>query len=430
MVDVAPTPLFHDPWLEPRGQGIQAIADAVAARLEAHLQTTARKPRTDIVSRRRTVVENLVCNLAVLVLSPEYEPQKRLAIDTARIKATRYDRSDFPQRPLGEVLRALEDCGFIHRTPYVFKQARTQVEPSAALWEELVQRASLAEVGRVQGAETIYLAARKEEGDGPRRRFADERLPKVLLHYEETDVSIALREQMETINAHLNRHVIALGNCVQPPVHLVRWFLLRSGKDPVSFNLMGRLAQGWWMQLEKTQRHRITIDGETLVDLDWQAMWAYLLYLRAGLQLPERDPYGIPGLEQHRAGAKLGFLTMVARTGPLRRLSPKLKQALPGGWDSKRFVSAVHARHPLLAPYFGQDLAVELMATESRVLVRLLLDLADKGIPFLPVHDGGMCRASHKNTVRQAMESATMRELGVVLPVIEKPIYRPAIEAA
>lgn len=428
---IPPTPpvLFHDPWLTPRGAGMEALAATIAQRLEDHIRTTPRKPRNDIVAARRTIIENLVCNLAVLLLSPDFMPDRRLAISTKKHRQGRYDRPDFPQGPLAQTLRGLEEIGVLERHAYVFKRSHTTVAPTSFVWDAFeAHRVELAEVGRKPGAETIWLGARDEDGSG--RRYYSERRPKKRRDYEDTPTTNLLRSQMATINEALNRHSLRLGGNAQPPVHLVRWFLLRHRDDPPEFNLMGRLAQGWWMVLPKSQRHLISIGGQEIADLDWQAMWAHLLYLRAQLPLPSKDPYAIRGLEQNRTAAKLAFLSMVARDGPLLRLSPALKQKLPEGWDARKVVDAVTSRHRPIAHMFGRDLGVDLMATESSLIVGLMLDLAEKGIPFLPVHDGGMCRRGDRDEVARAMNRVSQRELGVVIPVVEKAIPQPMEKAA
>jgi len=428
--DITPTPRFHDPWLTASGEALKAVGMAMANSVEGQLGRDGRRTRQDIAARRLTLVENIAANLVVLTQSPDYEVGKRLAISTNKHRVSRYDRPDFPQRPLAGVLKTLDRSGLIHHTPHEFKRAYTTIAPSARFWEMVQEcRATISDVGRAPGAETIWLGARKDNEEG-KPRFFGERQPKVLVQYEDTPETIRLREEMETINACLNKHVVAFAGVRQPPIHMVRWFLLRRPSDPIAFDLVGRLAQGWWMSLPKEQRYLVTIDGEDTVDVDWQGMWAQLLYVRAGLPLPGFDPYAVPGLERHRAGAKTAFLSMVARKGPMVRLTKKLKAELPEGWDSRQVVQAIEQRHVPIKHYFGQDLAVDLMAMESRILVRLLLDLASNGIPFLPVHDGGQARRRDRDAVMEAMRRVSTEELGVELPVVEKPIWRPSAVAA
>lgn len=65
------------------------------------------------------------------------------------------------------------------------------------------------------------------------------------------------------------------------------------------------------------------------------------------------------------------------------------------------------------------------MATESRIMVALLLRLESLGIPAMGLHDGIQVAVSNKEKAAEAMEEVSERLLGVALPVTEKPIKRP-----
>lgn len=64
--------------------------------------------------------------------------------------------------------------------------------------------------------------------------------------------------------------------------------------------------------------------------------------------------------------------------------------------------------------------------TDSRILMALLLDLADKGIPALPMHDGINVKTSDREAALEIMQSVSAKLLGAALPVKEKPIMCPA----
>ena len=161
------------------------------------------------------------------------------------------------------------------------------------------------------------------------------------------------------------------------------------------------------------------------MDLDFTAMFATLAYLRATGSLPDGDPYAIRGLEEHRDGAKMALLSLLSRSGPMKALAPELKSALPEGWTARRLVEAVTRCHPAIVHLFGTDVGVELMHQESSVLMAVLLDLANRGIPAMGMHDGFQTRQSDRETAIHVMQSVSARLLGVALPVKEKPIWRP-----
>lgn len=65
------------------------------------------------------------------------------------------------------------------------------------------------------------------------------------------------------------------------------------------------------------------------------------------------------------------------------------------------------------------------MATESRIMVALLLKLETLGIPAMGLHDGIQVAVSNKGKAVEVMEEVSERLLGVALPVKEKAIRMP-----
>lgn len=415
--------IFLDPWLTSKGLPLAAIADHLQVLTTPSSPSRIRSERKDATLRRRFLMGNIAANLAHLALSPSREAGQLLSISTAKAAPTRYDRPGYPQRMLADVVRSLEEVGILTRNPYVFKQRTTTVEPTPAFIDLLERHGvRLRDIGRDAGGETIWLRAREEAPENEWKRNAP--LEKRLVSYEDTEETLQLRAEVERIAEVLNRAEIAYAG--EPMgFALRRSFLLRSPNAPQAFNLNGRIGGGFWQNLKKDKRHLITIDGEDIADLDFVSMFAMLAYLKATGSLPEGDPYAIPGLEEHRDGAKLALISLLSRSGGLKLLAPKLKAELPEGWTARQLVEAMTARHRPIAHLFGTDIGVELMHTESRVLMAVLLDLAGKGIPALPMHDGLNVRASDREEALTVMQSVSAKLLGVALPVKEKPIWRP-----
>lgn len=104
----------------------------------------------------------------------------------------------------------------------------------------------------------------------------------------------------------------------------------------------------------------------------------------------------------------------------MKSLPHRLKTQLPDGWTARRLVAAMADRHPHLAPLFGKDVGLELMFTESRILLAAMSRLLDQGVAALPMHDGMMVARGSSDAARKAMEEASMQELGSTLPVAVK----------
>ncbi|GGA82997.1 hypothetical protein GCM10011385_41490 [Nitratireductor aestuarii] len=323
---------------------------------------------------------------------------------------------------LKEVVAALASAGMLTVEPYVYKQRTTTVEPTTEFLELLVSYGiRLADVGREAGGETIWLVART---GGP--RFYNQPLPKCLVHYEDTEETTRLRHEVATITDMLGGAGVTYDGEAVGPLFLHRSFLVRSPEAPAEFNLNGRLWGGFWQTLDSEKRHRITIGGEGITDLDFAAMHPTMAYLQVTGRPPSGDPYDIPGLEEHRSGAKQAMASLLSRTGPMLSLAPKLKAKLPEGWTARQLVEAISGRHPAIAHLFGTDLGGSLMHMESRILMAVLLELARRGIAALPMHDGIQTKLSDAEEAMEVMQSVSEQMLGVALPVKEKPIWRPS----
>ena len=178
---------FLDQWLMPRsGRPLDEIAQTIAEDVE---RTFSHRTRQDAAGRRGQIVKNVVANLADVILLPGAKPEDRLAVSTDRSKPTRYDRAGYPYRNKGAVLQALEEAGYIHKHPYVFKQRETTVEPTAELSKLFSSHGVRpAHLNRDQGGETIWLAARTG-----RRHFGPTSPPaNRIIGYEDTGESLSL----------------------------------------------------------------------------------------------------------------------------------------------------------------------------------------------------------------------------------------------
>ena len=417
-----PPSIFMDPWLTAEGDALKQLSEIVVEAVERTISTQlTRQARSDAIARRRLVVENIMANATILALRPDIDFTHHLAIATEKRKPTRYDRADYPQNLLAPILIALDGQGIVKRHPYVFKQRTTTVELEADLLAAIGLRGvSLSDVGRKHGAEPIWLNARTGETD-----FRNHAPLKHRVSYNDTSESETLRREMLRVNEFLTQSDFRFAGERQGPVALRRIFLLRSLNDAHAFNLSGRLFGGWWQDLKSELRHLITIGSEPIADLDFASCFANLAYICATGRTYDGDPYDIPGLEMHRGAAKMAMLSLLSRSSDMRRLSPQLKAALPEGWTAKQLVEAFSHRHPVLVDSFGRDIGVELMATESKIMVALLLKLETMGIPAMGLHDGIQVADVDKGKAMEAMYYVSERILGAPLEVAEKTILRP-----
>lgn len=400
---------MFDPWVDV-SPPLAATTGPIFRQVFSALLPKDRKARSDLVQGVSAIVPAIVGNL--LKLHRERSEGSRLVMDMNRRTRTRYDRRGF--RKLPEVLAVLEGAGWIVRHDAVFRQRRTTVEASDRL-KQLLSGVSLSDIGRAEGEEIILLTARPEE-----RRITGRRQPNRLVDYRDTEESIRLRVEMEEINRFLSAHSVVLEGSPQPAFRLYRIFLMRNASDPVHFDLHGRLYGGFWINLKATERQRLRIDGEPVADLDFASMFPHLAYRHVGTKPPPGDLYAVPGLEGYREGAKAGLSALLSYGSEMKSLPPRLKSKLPGGWTASRLKQGFAAHHPALVALFERDFGLDLMFTESRILLAAIRRLMAQRIPALPMHDGMMVSRSKAEYATEAMGDAAEEVIGIRLPISVK----------
>lgn len=188
-----------------------------------------------------------------------------------------------------------------------------------------------------------------------------------------------------------------------------------------------------WQNIKSEARKVLTIDGESVVELDFKTLHPAILYAEAGVPMPA-DCYDIDGWP--RALVKEAMLTLInaptinkARfsiahsdgrkkdkdTGQ-RITSPddkKLMQVLtePGSQEALHLASdlidAIKQKHTPIAGAFHSDAGARLMRIDSDIAEAVMGTLiARKGIVTLPVHDSFLVPASKRDELEQAMAQA------------------------
>lgn len=403
--------LHFQPWLAIReGSPLAAIAGEVFASIPQPAITPGRKHRSDAVERRRLALWTVMANLAALC----FDPQGRdgLAVLLEKRGLNRYDRRDVGPDAIAAAIHAVHLLELVTVVPGVRHKTASTLALSDSFRRHLVSRgASMRDVVQAPGAESILLRPRRE-AQGPRTRK--------LLDYPDDAVTLGMRADMGRINDAINGGGLCLDGLPVPPTHLVRIF--QAGANP-AWSLHGRLYRGLWLDMPRSQRHRLTLGGQPLADLDFSAMFTRLAYVKAGVAFPEdEDPYAVEGLEAYRPQVKQLLTSLFFRPPgkPARRLPKGLQ--LPEGWTMARFVEAVSRRHPALVPLFDTEAGFEFFAMESAVMVAVLLELLQNRVVGLPCHDGLLVAQDHKELAAETMGRISFELLGRSFPITEKAL--------
>jgi hypothetical protein len=150
----------------------------------------------------------------------------------------------------------------------------------------------------------------------------------------------------------------------------------------------------------------VTIDGDSVVELDFVAMHVAIAYALAGV-LMDGDPYDIPHWK-NRKRVKIALLTSFnARTEQKAIASltdtREGKPACASRKEAARLLDAIKDRHHVIAHFFGRDAGMRLMNIDSRIMLAAVEYLMERGIKCIPVHDSIVVPAKHEGVAMEAL---------------------------
>jgi hypothetical protein len=170
-----------------------------------------------------------------------------------------------------------------------------------------------------------------------------------------------------------------------------------------SFGLGGRFYGGWWQNISKDFRQRITTNGSPTVELDYPRLHPTFLYAQSGRAL-QGDPYEIAGWD--RTQTKIAFNTLVnagTRIAAVRSIANRIGG--DGAYDkAEKLVSEIEVKHRPIAQFFGTGAGLRLMRRDSDLADGLMLRLIrKKGVVALPIHDSFIVAEGEKAELMEAM---------------------------
>lgn len=422
--------VWFDDWRGIQGEALLRLKAEIVAGVDAaevaggHRQ---RKRRPVDQANHELAVEVVVANLAYAALNPP--PTGRLAILTGngRVGATRYDNTALG-KPLRSLLYRLDEAGVLTLRGSSQRLEASSIAPSEAFARRVSEAgASLSDFGRIKGEETIVLKRKRKQAgsDTGTRKLVD---------YAETNETMGMRRQVDALNDFVAVADIAFIDDGQGRIDVFDRFQRRQfstvahDSDEPAFHLTGRLFGGFWQTLKSARRSNIRIDGEPVAVLDYSSLYPRLAYAHTGAVPPAGDIYAIDGLTGHRKSVKKALNCLMMDDFHRSRWPTEFTSGsadedddpsvlLPSGWGVKRFKQALHRRYPALAPCLGKGLGLQLMHTESEILLRVLEELQALDIIGLGLHDGLLAPTSKAGHVKEVMEAVARDITSADLPV-------------
>lgn len=244
----------------------------------------------------------------------------------------------------------------------------------------------------------------------PRESIILKNADKERVDYHDNPAIRRMRRRVEEMNEAI-RGTLLTGVLPAPMVRIFNRTFNRGGR----YYALG----GGWQSMSKEARKLITIDGESVVEIDYKTLHPALLYAEAGAALPE-DCYSIGSWP--RALAKLGLLVLVnAPTKAKARYAIAHHKtmsavAVPGSQHAlaaaDELMDDIKAAHHRIAQYFHSDKGAELMCLDSAIAETVMHLMLLNGVTVLPIHDSFLVQASKAELLEEAMQRAAY-ETGV-----------------
>lgn len=175
----------------------------------------------------------------------------------------------------------------------------------------------------------------------------------------------------------------------------------------------GRFYGATFQNTPKRDRKRIKINGEDVVEYDYQCLHIHLLYLSINKRLIG-DAYSIPGIPgSFRQLIKYALMIVInskSRNTAIKAIRLKAIKAKKKV-SAEELISAIEQRHEDIQNFFYQPASAgELQFTESAIAAIILKKFTEKRILVLPIHDGFIVQKKYAKKLRKTMQDAFLKK--------------------
>jgi len=203
-------------------------------------------------------------------------------------------------------------------------------------------------------------------------------------------------------------------------------FLLAIFKE--KFTWYGRLhTRGFkhYQGLSGEEREEITINGDSIVELDYSGLHPNLLYAEEGIQC-RRDPYSVidrrPELRPFLKEILLCMLNAKDETTAEKaannwlRLNSSEREILVkiGITRARTLIDKFKIAHEPIAKYFckGKDTGMRIMNKDSKIALDVVNYFAKQNIPILCIHDSFIVQEQYRDKLYEVMKRTYHKHTG------------------
>ena len=242
------------------------------------------------------------------------------------------------------------------------------------------------------------------------------------IDFRDTEFTERLEREMAEINEGVRAHHLA--PTTGKAEGAAGWVFESKNGEPIAVDLRqdqlqrifnngkftqgGRAARGWWQQLPRADRERLTIDGAPVAEPDIRGCHMQLLYEKAGKQMPEGDPYAIEGWERGQVkGACLIAVNVAGKREGLHAIHAHvIKSAAVGYQRANDLLAAIEKKHAAVAGLLCSKAGMWLMRAESDIAHKVTLESFRAGDPVYSVYDSFITTTAAEGRVTERMDAA------------------------
>jgi hypothetical protein len=167
--------------------------------------------------------------------------------------------------------------------------------------------------------------------------------------------------------------------------------------------LWGRLSGSRHINMDKGDRKLISIDGESVVALDFRTAQVQLSYKCCDLDISEEDGYLIKSCSDRETVKNL-FTSFLGRTNRIGLIGTLMnKEFIKDVSHAHMVVDELIEKHEDISHLFFVGVNEYLTRLESDLIMDIMSDCVDINIPVLTVHDEVICKKSDMDKVRLIM---------------------------
>jgi len=239
---------------------------------------------------------------------------------------------------------------------------------------------------------------------------------KNLLDYKDTAETHKIRKRLTILNKVNSEAEIKYKNTILQPC--IRAIFLNK------FTLYGRLHTGGYkhnyQSYASEDRIMLTINGNTVTELDYAALHPNLLYADVGIQYMG-DPYSkVNDNPQARTFLKKILLALINSSNEMQaeraannwlfenKEECKILHKI-GITKARPFIDKFIEEHKPISHFFFTGAGLRVMNRDAKICLDVCYYFAQKNIPILPVHDSFIIQEQYKNELKKVMQDVYKR---------------------